>query len=143
MEYRHAFLSTLLTAAVILASPQAVLGASPSLAMAEPAVGGAQAGGGSGHITIIFPLDHQVVDSPHNTRLHYYVRPGLKTSQLHLSIDGGEPIALKDVDGCPCIFKLPSLASGRHRLTLTAVPGSPGTSHDTASVNFTVIGGLR
>lgn len=138
MKSLQAFLSIVVTTAIAGLSPGVVLGASPSLAMADTGSDGA-----SGAITIISPLDHQVVDSPNDTTLHYYVQSGANAGQLHLILDGGPPVVLKDVTGCPCIVKLPHLASGRHTLTLREAAAAPGTAGSENSIMFTVIGGLR
>lgn len=138
MNFKYSLLGTLFTAAVTIIFPRVVLGAPPSLAMADPTVAGAQAPGGLGPITITLPLDYQVLDSPNATRLHYYVRPSLKARQLNVSIDGKPSMVIDGVSGCPCSVKLPHLASGTHKLTIHAVPGDAESS-----VTFTIIGGLR
>lgn len=138
MKFKYSLSGILFTAAAAIVFSRAVLGAPPSLAMADPTVGGAQTAGGLGPVTIIAPLDHQVLDSPNRTRLHYYVRPSLKAKQLRVSIDGGPSMVVDEVSGCPCSVRLPHLSSGRHKLTIRAVPGD-----EESSVIFTIIGGLR
>lgn len=138
MKFQYTLLGTLMTIAATIAVPRTALGADPSLAMADPSLGGAQAPQDYTPVTIISPLDHEVLDSPRDTRLHYYIRASAGAKKLRLTLDGGPPTTIDEVTGCPCSVKLPFMASGRHELTLKALPGG-----SESTIVFTIIGGLR
>ena len=72
----------------------------------------------AGSITILSPKAGAVLKSGVETPLEYNLHLSPEGHHLHVYVDEGSPIIVRNVSGCPCTMTLPALSPGQHTIVI-------------------------
>lgn len=72
----------------------------------------------SGSITILSPKAGSVLQSGVVSKLEYNLHLSPEGNHLHVYVDDGNPIIVRNVSGCPCSMTLPALSPGKHTIVI-------------------------
>ncbi len=92
----------------------------------------------AGSITIISPKDGSELMSGSGDKLEYNVQLSPNGNHLHVYVDGGKPMIVRNVSGCPCSVDLPDLSSGKHEIVIKEATSSHAMTGLDATTSFTV-----
>lgn len=90
------------------------------------------ASGGGGSIDIMSPQDGAKVTANQPVALQYKVNTSSNGDHVHISVDGGRPEVVKQLEGT---FKTKPLAAGQHTITIKEVTGGHSPTGVQASIS--------
>lgn len=92
----------------------------------------------SGSVTILAPKDHAALNGGDGIELKYNVDLGANGNHLHVYVDNRRPIIDRNVSGCPCTLRLPSLGPGTHTVAVKVATVHHHLTGAQSSVTFSV-----
>ena len=92
----------------------------------------------AGSVTIMSPKDGGELASGSGNKLEYNVELSPNGNHLHVYVDGGNPMIVRSVSGCPCSINLPDLSSGKHEIVIKEATASHAMTGVETSTAFTV-----
>ena len=91
----------------------------------------------TGSLTIISPKTGAVLQSGSESKLEYNLHLSQNGSHLHVYVDDGNPIIVRNVSGCPCSMTLPALSPGKHTIVIKEATAGHSPTGVESSVTVT------